>query len=475
MIWLAGYTPVDPDSGAYLARDAPELAARGLRVAGVAGAARHHAEALATDAAAPGPAARAAPRRGQRARPQRDRGRHSGRRAARLGPARAGRRARAAARRGQAVVGRRAARAARVAARPAHRRARCCSPPRPAVELAARWSACQLTRRETGATSASSSSATRRRSGSRCPHSTSRRIARRQAPSEATSASTGGSGRTMPGDHRALHRDRAAQAGDELVALVRRRADRGHAARTSARSRSRRARRAARGRTAASRSAPRAACRARSRARSAAAPRRARPSAACGARRASRTRAAGPPRRARAGSRRSCGAGRWRAGSRATGRRRCAPRRSGPSAGSASSHSRSAVCRRRSRRPACSRLGPSPASCSSAITATVAYSSPRSSGGASRSATPRTSVMPSPSATSVGLDHEPVDRRDDDRQRAAGVGGILQLGERGGEALRRRTRSRSRRPTSRARNACSAASACERASEPGGRRPRVCR
>jgi hypothetical protein len=54
VIWLAGYTVVDPDTGAYLGRDAPELAARGLRVVGVAGAARHHAEALASDAAAPG-------------------------------------------------------------------------------------------------------------------------------------------------------------------------------------------------------------------------------------------------------------------------------------------------------------------------------------------------------------------------------------------------------------------------------------
>jgi hypothetical protein len=54
VVWLAGYTPVDPVSGAYLGRDAPELAARGLRIAGVAGAARHHAEALASDAAAPG-------------------------------------------------------------------------------------------------------------------------------------------------------------------------------------------------------------------------------------------------------------------------------------------------------------------------------------------------------------------------------------------------------------------------------------
>ena len=45
-VWLAGYQLVDPESGDYLARDAPQLAARGLRVAGVAGAGRHHAEAL---------------------------------------------------------------------------------------------------------------------------------------------------------------------------------------------------------------------------------------------------------------------------------------------------------------------------------------------------------------------------------------------------------------------------------------------
>jgi hypothetical protein len=44
-VWLAGYTPVGAD-GRYLGRDDPELAARGLRIAAVAGAARHHAEAL---------------------------------------------------------------------------------------------------------------------------------------------------------------------------------------------------------------------------------------------------------------------------------------------------------------------------------------------------------------------------------------------------------------------------------------------
>jgi HIRAN domain-containing protein len=53
-VWLAGYQLVDPESGRYLARGAPELAERGLRVVGVAGAAGHHAEALASDAAEPG-------------------------------------------------------------------------------------------------------------------------------------------------------------------------------------------------------------------------------------------------------------------------------------------------------------------------------------------------------------------------------------------------------------------------------------
>ena len=45
-VWIAGFTPVD-DDGRYLARDAPELAALGLHVAGVAGA-RFQAEALDT-------------------------------------------------------------------------------------------------------------------------------------------------------------------------------------------------------------------------------------------------------------------------------------------------------------------------------------------------------------------------------------------------------------------------------------------
>jgi HIRAN domain-containing protein len=53
-VWLAGYQVIDPDTGGYLARDAPALIARGLRVAAVAGAARHHADALGSGALAPG-------------------------------------------------------------------------------------------------------------------------------------------------------------------------------------------------------------------------------------------------------------------------------------------------------------------------------------------------------------------------------------------------------------------------------------
>ena len=49
-VWLAGYTPVAGD-GRYLGRESPELAARGLRVASVAGAGFHH---TIGDAAAPG-------------------------------------------------------------------------------------------------------------------------------------------------------------------------------------------------------------------------------------------------------------------------------------------------------------------------------------------------------------------------------------------------------------------------------------
>ncbi len=53
IVWLAGYQPVD-DDGRFLARDDPRLLARGLRVAAVAGAARHHDEQLQSEAASPG-------------------------------------------------------------------------------------------------------------------------------------------------------------------------------------------------------------------------------------------------------------------------------------------------------------------------------------------------------------------------------------------------------------------------------------
>jgi len=55
IVWLSGYGLLGED-GRYLARDAPQLAERGLHVAAVAGAGRHHAEALQSDAVAPGQA-----------------------------------------------------------------------------------------------------------------------------------------------------------------------------------------------------------------------------------------------------------------------------------------------------------------------------------------------------------------------------------------------------------------------------------
>ncbi len=56
VVWLAGFQFVDPATGSYIGRDAPELAERGLRVAGVAGAARFHGEALASSELEPGSA-----------------------------------------------------------------------------------------------------------------------------------------------------------------------------------------------------------------------------------------------------------------------------------------------------------------------------------------------------------------------------------------------------------------------------------
>jgi hypothetical protein len=52
-VWVAGFQLVDPE-GRYLGRDAPELRDAGLRVSRVAGARDHHADALQSEAAAPG-------------------------------------------------------------------------------------------------------------------------------------------------------------------------------------------------------------------------------------------------------------------------------------------------------------------------------------------------------------------------------------------------------------------------------------
>jgi hypothetical protein len=54
VVWISGFHLVDGKTGRFLARDAPGLLERGLRVAAVAGAARHHAGALASGDAAPG-------------------------------------------------------------------------------------------------------------------------------------------------------------------------------------------------------------------------------------------------------------------------------------------------------------------------------------------------------------------------------------------------------------------------------------
>jgi hypothetical protein len=54
VVWLAGYQLVDADSGDFIGRDDPRLAERGLRVAGVAGAGRHHSDALQANASEPG-------------------------------------------------------------------------------------------------------------------------------------------------------------------------------------------------------------------------------------------------------------------------------------------------------------------------------------------------------------------------------------------------------------------------------------
>jgi hypothetical protein len=54
IVWVAGYQLVDAETGRFLGRDAPEVSAAGLRLSGVAGAARFHDHVLQSDAAAPG-------------------------------------------------------------------------------------------------------------------------------------------------------------------------------------------------------------------------------------------------------------------------------------------------------------------------------------------------------------------------------------------------------------------------------------
>jgi hypothetical protein len=54
VVWIAGYWIVDPGSGEFVSRDDPALAARGLLIAGVAGAGQHHAEALESEDVGPG-------------------------------------------------------------------------------------------------------------------------------------------------------------------------------------------------------------------------------------------------------------------------------------------------------------------------------------------------------------------------------------------------------------------------------------
>ena len=54
IVWIAGFSLLDEDSSRILARDAPQLAARGLLVAGVAGAARFHDDVLQSPQVAPG-------------------------------------------------------------------------------------------------------------------------------------------------------------------------------------------------------------------------------------------------------------------------------------------------------------------------------------------------------------------------------------------------------------------------------------
>ena len=203
------------------------------------------------------------------------------------------------------------------------------------------------------------SSATRRSAGSRWPQSTSRRTARRQPPSSPTSASTSGAGAHEAGHRRALERDRLAHALLERGAVVRPRRRSRPAARRRRRSRRGRCRRTARGRRAASPSAPRRRSprsqpSSKRRSAQASSPARGVRRATSAAERAQRVLLLG----ARAGSRRAARRRPVASGTAIHGLPSVRAQAVGPSAGSASSHRRSAVCSRRRRRPAASSARP---------------------------------------------------------------------------------------------------------------------
>ena len=419
-VWLAGYTVVDRASGATRSRRSPSCRGRpadrrrGRRRPPPCRCARlgrrRAAAALGCDAT-----------RRTSATPMRSPSRR-GRRAARLRAARARRRARAELDAARAWRSRSCASSASSPRDPrTGRDDAAAAAPRSAATDARHASD------SAGATSASSPSATRRRSGSRWPQSTSRRIARRHAPSELDERLDRRLGPHDPRDDAALHRDRAAQPGDQLLALVRRRRRSPPCARTAARSRrasgsASSARAHSSQSVSASSGAPRSQPSSKRRSAQASSPRARRAAGDERAERAQRVLLLG--REQAVAARR--GAGRWRAGSRATAPPSVRAQAVGPSAGSASSHSRSAVCSRRSRRPACSRLG-------------VAVALEREHGdgrvlvaaqlgrrvGERDAADERQAVA---ERDLVGLDHEPVDGRDDERERAARVDGLLELG-----------------------------------------------
>ena len=276
--------------------------------------------------------------------------------------------------------------------------------------------------------SSSRPSASVRSAGSRWPQSTSRSTARRQPPSSATSASTSGRARTRPAtaarSSAIASRSRRSSASRSLG---RRRRSR-RAARHAARSRARRGRRAARG--AASSQSVSASSAARALAAELEAPQRPRELARArgaagdeGAERAQRVLLLG--REQAVAVHRA--AGRWRAGSPATGRRPCAPRRSGR----ARARRRPTAAARSAAGAAGARPPRGPALARRALErehrdgrVLVAAQLGRRVG-ERRAAHEREPVA---ERHLVGLDHEPLDGRRHDRERAAGVGGLLELG-----------------------------------------------